>query len=281
MGNYTANDIIKLRPLRAKMRGFKAPGKIRRESKEQIKKYKDKYKGKRCFIIGNGPSLTAHDLELIKDEYSFAANRIYKIYDKTSWRPTFYCVQDINVGKEMGDDIKNAIDSADEAFFRMSGYESLKNSIDGSSVIYVPIVECAGEKLNIRFSVDADRYIYDGWTVTYMEMQLAAYMGFQEIYLIGVDCSMPFELRKNGEVVPYNLNEASHFYETPEDNKKGHERRTFHREAVIMGYQAAEDYSKDTGAFRIYNATRGGELEVFERVTLEDVLDEGKQNGEC
>ena len=38
--------------------------------------------GQRCFIVGNGPSLTIEDLEKIKNEFCFAANRIYTLYDK-------------------------------------------------------------------------------------------------------------------------------------------------------------------------------------------------------
>lgn len=39
---------------------------------ENLKKYKNIHKGKRVFLIGNGPSLAQTDLDLIKDEYSIA-----------------------------------------------------------------------------------------------------------------------------------------------------------------------------------------------------------------
>ena len=57
---------------------------------EYIRSLKNAFKGLRCFIIGNGPSLTPSDLDKIKNEVSFAANRIYYMFDKTEWRPTFY-----------------------------------------------------------------------------------------------------------------------------------------------------------------------------------------------
>ena len=41
-----------------------------------LKTLKGIHIGKRCFIIGNGPSLRVEDLEKIKDEYTFAANRM-------------------------------------------------------------------------------------------------------------------------------------------------------------------------------------------------------------
>ena len=39
--------------------------------------YRDRYKGKRCFVIGNGPSLNKHDLKLLEDEYTFAVNGFF------------------------------------------------------------------------------------------------------------------------------------------------------------------------------------------------------------
>ena len=63
---------------------------------KRLTAYKGKYAGKRCFLIGNGPSLRAEDLTKLHEsgEVTFAFNRIYNIFDKTPWRPTFYISQD-------------------------------------------------------------------------------------------------------------------------------------------------------------------------------------------
>ena len=42
----------------------------------KILSYKNKYKNKRCFIIGTGPSLEINQLELLKNEYTFSMNSI-------------------------------------------------------------------------------------------------------------------------------------------------------------------------------------------------------------
>ena len=52
----------------------------------EIKVFKNKHDGQRCFIIGNGPSLTAEDLNLLKNEVTFAANRIYNFVKKALQR---------------------------------------------------------------------------------------------------------------------------------------------------------------------------------------------------
>ena len=43
---------------------------------------------------------------------------------------------------------------------------------------------------------------------------------------------------------------------------------------ITRAYEAAESYGKESGKFKIYNATRGGALEVFERVDLDKVVKE-------
>ena len=67
-----------------------------------IQKYKNFYDGQRCFIIGNGPSLTIKDLEKLKafGEISIASNSIYNLFPSTDWRPTIYTVHDFQVIKK-------------------------------------------------------------------------------------------------------------------------------------------------------------------------------------
>ncbi len=67
-----------------------------KSGKVAIQKYKNFYDGQRCFIIGNGPSLTIKDLEKLKafGEISIASNSIYNLFPSTDWRPTIYTVHD-------------------------------------------------------------------------------------------------------------------------------------------------------------------------------------------
>ena len=68
-----------------------------------LSSYKNKYSGKRCFLIGNGPSLKAEDLtKLYKNgDITFAFNRVYNIFDDTEWRPKFYISQDEKIVWQM------------------------------------------------------------------------------------------------------------------------------------------------------------------------------------
>lgn len=70
---------------------------IKQEERSKLKSLKDKYKGKRCFIIGNGPSLNKCDLSLLEDEYTFGVNGIFYKTDEMGFKPTFYMVEDNHV----------------------------------------------------------------------------------------------------------------------------------------------------------------------------------------
>ena len=89
-------------------------------------------------------------------------------------------------------------------------------------------------------------------------------MGFKEIYLLGVDHSYSTELDENGNLLK-NENVRDHF---SDNDKIENVPQTF---KSALAYKAAKEYAEKHG-IKIYNATRGGKLEVFERKTLEEVL---------
>ena len=100
-------------------------------------------------------------------------------------------------------------------------------------------------------------------------MQLAAYMGFSEIYLLGVDHNYQKTIDLNGNVV-VDPNAKDYFCEGYDADIK---------DVVVhdMGnntraYMDAKKYCDATGCTTIYNATRGGKLEVFKRVNFDELV---------
>ncbi len=63
----------------------------------KVRELKDRYRGKRCFLIGNGPSLRIEDLDKLHEhhEITFACNKIYNVFRNTEWRPDFYVMMDV------------------------------------------------------------------------------------------------------------------------------------------------------------------------------------------
>lgn len=237
-------------------------------------KLKDKHKGERCFIIGNGPSLNAKDLELLKNEKTFAANRIYKIFPKTSWRPTYYaCIDCVCYGTDYKE--INGIEASlrfiplERAFAAGKVFEEV---IYYNRVVQYTKVE-NGEIVrnkDYQFSRDIEEVVYGGYTVLYDLMQFAVYMGFKEIYLLGVDHSYIREVTEDGRIIETGATEN---YFTEEylqglENVAAYAAQACDSECA---YRKMKKVCEELGIV-IKNATRGGKLDVFDRIDLDNIL---------
>ncbi|WP_165443954.1 6-hydroxymethylpterin diphosphokinase MptE-like protein [Lachnoclostridium sp. Marseille-P6806] len=255
---------------------FHAPLSEQIRSHRVICQYRNLYEGKRCFIIGNGPSLSAEDLDKLRDEITFGFNKIYLIFPKTEWRPTFYCVQDEQVLCGIEDHMLAEVSGRSQAtFVRMQSFGKISGrGIRAEKLISVPIWNRISGDGRIRFSKRADRFTYDGSTVSYFALQLAAYMGFREIYLLGVDNNFPYRMKRTGEIVANDTSLKAHFFDGTKDDfaRDSLINRSNNYEVVNSAYRSAEAFSRADGNFRIFNATRGGILETFERVDMDEVL---------
>ncbi len=230
---------------------------LRTDYSEKLRKFKGIHSGERCFVIGNGPSLKPEDLDLITDEYSFSCNKIYKILDKTKWRPYYYVVDDYGFVSTDYNNIINTV-KAQAKFIGIEFEKKLAVPFEGTDVILMK------ERTILHgnrpeWNLDIDQYICAGHTVTFPMIQLAIYMGFKEIYLLGNDCSYlaTFENGVKGK---------NHFYESEDD-------KTSQQDAanLFFAFESIKECARENDV-RIYNATRGGALETFERVNLESVV---------
>ena len=92
-------------------------------------------------------------------------------------------------------------------------------------------------------------------------------MGFNEIYLIGMDHEFKIAVRSNGSLM-LNNNIFNHFDKKYIDTKATTVQLI---DWINAAYESAEKYSRENG-FRIFNATRGGKLEIFERVDFDKLF---------
>lgn len=220
----------------------------------KIEQFHRLHDGKRCFIVATGPSLRIDDLELLKEkrELCISMNNIFRIFDRTTWRPDYYVMDDfrtLNACKSLVDtwpgNAKFAGDTSKE--FWETPHRDDVYRYHSHYAYYL-------DKLP-KFSTDFATCSYTGATVTYTCIQLAVYMGFREIYLLGVDFSY-------GGQQDHTI--YSHFYQEEKLQSVGFVRQ------VYLAYQAAKKYA-DSQNIKIYNATRGGRLEVFHRIDLDNL----------
>lgn len=230
-----------------------------------IEKYKNIHVGKRCFIVATGPSLTIDDLETLhkNNEICISVNKIYRCYDRTSWRADYVGVTDPVVVKDVIRDKECGMETPLRLFIGDNNIHfCLNKRTQGCEYFHLNCEDFEPNRPN--FSSDMAEGAYRGCTVTYdFAIQMAAYMGFTKIYLVGVDHNFVGEASDS-------KNHFIHDYFTTSEKKERHFEEP-HWDGATMAYQAAEQYSREHG-FRIYNATRGGKLEVFERVDFDSLF---------
>lgn len=240
--------------------------KSRRDYRDSFRNLKGIHKGKRCFIIGNGPSLTPKDLNLLKDEITFAANRVFYIFPKTEWRPTYFCAQDMDVILDIADKLNILADSCKNMFFISDCRKYVPITIRNNPKSLFFRAKYVSLHKKRLFSEDISDYISGGGTVTYAAIQIAAYMGFKEIYLLGVDHTYASASFNNKTINMEDI-KSSYFDGMPSGIKMSKPNVG----SSTISFIKAREWCENRGVV-IKNATRGGKLEVFNRVTLEEIL---------
>lgn len=238
---------------------------------EKCAKFGNIYKNERCFVIGNGPSLILEDLEKLKDEKTFACNLIFQCFDKTIWRPTNYFYIDTN-------GIRTSFPSKESALKVFTECENV--FVRGASEMweyrddpdfynmYLLNMKFSESVENFDFSEDCSKKVVMGYTVTYAMLQMAIYMGFKKIYLLGLDHNFSKVILKNGSVIEGRLAKKDEHssilgnYNLPNGTEI---------DKLERAYMRARTYAEEHGV-KIYNATRGGYLEIFERVDFDKLF---------
>lgn len=234
-----------------------------------IRSLKDTKKGETCFIVGNGPSLKASDLESLSDYDTFATNRIYLIFSETNWRPTYYLAIDNNILDDNLDDIVNA-----EAGIKLLNTTTKKKVEDrvGNNTKFINIFgryiisPARYETKHIKYDVSKSFSL--SYSVTGVAIELAVYMGYKNIYLIGVDHSYTNAITKDG-VLKRTAGVKDYF-----GNLKSKSYSIQYIDAVNSYYTALGKHAERYGS-KVFNATRGGKLDIFNRVNIDEIIQLG------
>ena len=248
------------------------------------------------FVLGNGPSLNQHDLDLLTGIPSFAANAIYLIFDKTYWRPDYYSCVDTVVLPDRKEEISHWINQLPNTWFffpkEIFTHDCLgvPVSVDTiirprPNVIYFKThpLDLNSSQENI-FSLPADGFIVEPMTVTITLMQLAVKLGAKRIFLIG--CDTEYEIPKTARILDEEDSRVDKRIVLDEDNDPNHfdpryfgKRKLWHTPntgLMLKHYEKANEICKADGV-EIYNAGIGGRLEIFPRISFVDAIDECKR----
>ena len=228
---------------------------------------KGTYVGKRCFFVGNGPSLCAEDLTKLHEhgEVTFAFNRVYNIFDHTPWKPTFYISQD----EKMLAGCADVVDQLELENKLVPVQLKWHYNIQIHDAVYFNMNWQQKENpLDFEFSDEIAKEIFCASTGMYTAAQLAAYMGFSEIDLIGVDHHFRTSINNKGEIV---IDDKVKDYFTDKYNDDKDKLYIPNTEKSKLTYVAMKRHCDQRG-IQVYNATRGGKLEVFPRVEFDSLF---------
>jgi len=229
----------------------------RRESIARLRALRDTHCGERCFIIGNGPSLKQTDLHRLAGEYTIGMNRIYLTYPDLGFQNSYYLAINDLVIEQC---------AADIAQLQMPVFVSWRGRK------WLPISENISYLFTTytgpRFATNITGRLWEGATVTYTALQLAYYLGFQKVILIGVDHSFVTQGKPNTTVVSSG-DDPNHF--DPRYFGKGFRWQLPDLEISERAYAMAHKAYQSAGR-EVIDATIGGKLRIFPRADYDSLF---------
>lgn len=227
---------------------------------------KNIHRGKRGFVIGNGPSLTMNDLSKLTGEITIASNKIYLAFDKTDWRPTYYSIIDSIVAENIADE---AAKLSMTKFFPAGFYNNFKAL---GNALFCNLLKDWYELGHFApgFSDNIVKGIYAGEAVTYWNVQILWFLGIREIYLIGVDHSfiLPSEKIPDDclEYILIGEGESNHF---DKQYRPVNEKWTMpHLDEIESSFAFARSYIENKSGI-LKNASRRTKLSCLERIDFD------------
>lgn len=237
-----------------------------------LKKNKNLHDGGRCFIIATGPSLNQLDLSKIKNEYTIGVNGIYKIADPINL--DYYIYVSEWYWKYHIDGIKNLKCKRKFLPIHFSEYLNSNNPTSWINILRPRYYTKLGykQKVPIDFSLNPHEFFYAGGTVIFLALQLAYYLGFKEVIILGLDHTYRKDDYKNKKHGGYFYNttggDNAHF-----DQEYTPEGVDVHvdLEAMEHGYVIAKNIFEKSGR-KILNASPNTMLDIFEKIEYDKLF---------
>jgi hypothetical protein len=231
--------------------------------------------GETAVIIGNGPSLNQTDLSMLAGIDTFGVNSIFLAEDRLVQPLTYYVVEDTKVMEENAERIRSM-----KAGLRLFPADYMQyfaeKNLDAPTAFFR--LNTAFYRRNLaaycrpRFSFDPSQRLFAGQTVTYINMQLAHWIGYSRVILIGMDFEYTIPAGATIEGVHITHSDSpdpNHFH--PDYFGYGKTWKDPQLDRVRSNYVLARRIFEATGR-EIINATVGGKLDIFPRSDLDSLL---------
>lgn len=217
-----------------------------------IQALKDKFNGERCFIIGGAPSLNQLDLTKLNNEFTFTVNRGYMMREKGLSHSTFHVMSDVNTFDDENVINEIPLDFMDKLFL-YTGID--KFNPDGA--LYFDFYPLGHE---CKFQTDLTKPLSLFGSVIFFAIQIAYYLGFKQIILIGVD-------------LDYVSNMGHAYKETAGEVSRQYSHSILCCREMMQGLEVAQEFLTKEGV-SILNASPAGKVDCMPRVKYEELFDE-------
>lgn len=224
--------------------------------REQLPKWHNRYRGQKAVICCNGPSLNGVNLEQLNGTFTFGLNKIYLKYPDTSWRPSVI----VAVNPLVIEQAREVYERDTIPLFLSSyGTRHIKRRNE---------VEFLYSLSSHIFSLNPSIGVFEGYTVTYVALQLAYYFGFAKVALVG--CDHNFSTKGPASmVVKTHGQDNNHFAANYFGDGTAWQLPDL--EGSEFAYRMAREAFHADGR-QIVNCTVGGNLELFYRQPLDQFL---------
>lgn len=221
----------------------------------KIFRLKNKHKNQIGFLIGNGPSVRLNDLDRLKDKTTFCCNRFHLAYDKLTFRPKYTLTADLQVIEDFGQEI---VWKSENLIF----------------IIWKYPVNLKGEYIWVRaefghgFSEDVFKCVYPGGGTLIAGVQIGYFLGIKKFFLYGIDHNFKFRTCANS-VDEWRIAQGNgnHFIK---NYRSGKQWAPPPIDKIEKSFKLCDNFLRSEGGW-LKNATRGGKLEVLERVDFDKI----------
>ena len=228
----------------------------------RLKAFHDLHQGEDCFLIGNGPSLNKMDLRLLNDYYTIGLNKIFLLFERTGLKIDYHvCVN------------RFVIEQCSQDFLKMNcpSFISYKNRTDvlekNEKVYFLGDIHSKW-----KFFEDIGTGISQGSTVTYAALQIAYYMGFKRVFLIGVDHNF-VQKGTPHKIETMKGDDNNHF---DPNYFKGMKWQLPDLAGSEKAYRLAKKHFEQNNR-QISDATVDGKLNIFPKMKFEEALSIAKK----
>jgi len=224
-------------------------------NKENLEAWQNRFTGERCFVVGNGPSLRKTDLSKLANEFTLGMNRIYLAFNEYQFKTS--CLVSVNdlVLEQCYQEIQEL------EIPKFVSWRARKYFDTGPRMMFLDTDYTLPE----NFNGDATGRLFEGFTVTYVSLQLAYFMGFSQAILIGVDHNFATKGPAN-QVVTSEGDDPNHF--AANYFGKGFRWQLPDLEGSERAYQMAKEAYHSDGR-EILDATVEGKLEIFPKIDFD------------